>query len=531
VIPSLARRAVRLACVVLLLCGGPRAAERFALLMGQNAGLPGDARLLYAGEDARRLHEVLVDLGGVAPGRAYLLRDPGVEDVLRTLSEIRGRILETKAAGRETELLVFYSGHADATSLHLAGRAWPLDSLRAFLEGSAADLRVAILDACNSGAFITRKGGRLAEPVAFAEDLEGGSRGSVILTSSSAGEYSVESKALRGSLFTHYLLSGLRGAADYNRDREVSLWEAYHYARVQTVRRTGAGDGARQSPRFDFQVAGSKDMALTLLGKGSSRIVFSGCEAGVYGVYGRDMAEQWAEVETRQGDTVELRLPRMEYAVQRVDGKTLHTAMVDLRYRPEWILEPADFRKIPLRDYRIKGASLAETRWEGEVRLRTLRQVPETRERLWIPEAGASVRRGAFRLGVSAGRLESLTRGADLSIGREGFAAGFSLGRERYLARWATVTYALRYAYYRWTETRTRTDEAAIRAMGYPAMPDRDAAAHGLGGDLRARILAGRHAFLEAGAGPEALGYRVSGRGYAARLEWPLAFSFGVSFP
>jgi uncharacterized caspase-like protein len=53
--------------------------------------------------------------------------------------------------------------------------------------------------------------------------------GEVVITSSSADELSQESDEVGGSYFTHYLLSGLRGAADTSGDGEVTLDEAYRY--------------------------------------------------------------------------------------------------------------------------------------------------------------------------------------------------------------------------------------------------------------------------------------------------------------
>lgn len=174
------------------------------------------------------MHALLAELGGVAPDRGYLLLNRGPEEVERTLGEIEGRAKEIKRAGGSVELLVFYSGHASAGNLHLGDKPWPMELLRNFLDRVEADLKITILDACNSGAFITRKGGALVEPARFHAMDELKARGSVVLTSSSALEYSRESKTLRGSLISHFLLSGLRGAADYGRNRAVSLWEAYH---------------------------------------------------------------------------------------------------------------------------------------------------------------------------------------------------------------------------------------------------------------------------------------------------------------
>jgi uncharacterized caspase-like protein len=47
----------------------------------------------------------------------------------------------------------------------------------------------------------------------------------ILIRSASDGEAAQESKELGGGSFTHYLLTGLRGAADF--DHRISLDEAY----------------------------------------------------------------------------------------------------------------------------------------------------------------------------------------------------------------------------------------------------------------------------------------------------------------
>ena len=48
----------------------------------------------------------------------------------------------------------------------------------------------------------------------------------MLLSSSGADELSQESRALAGSVFTHHLVSGLRGAADENGDERIAQGEA-----------------------------------------------------------------------------------------------------------------------------------------------------------------------------------------------------------------------------------------------------------------------------------------------------------------
>ena len=49
-----------------------------------------------------------------------------------------------------TTLVVFYSGHADAASLHLGGTELPLDELRQLATSAPASVKLLIIDACRT---------------------------------------------------------------------------------------------------------------------------------------------------------------------------------------------------------------------------------------------------------------------------------------------------------------------------------------------------------------------------------------------
>jgi len=66
-----------------------------------------------------------------------------------------------------------------------------------------------------------------------------GGRGKVIITASSANEVSVEKDDLQHGVFTYYLLEGLRGKADLDRDSMITVDEAYRYVYDQVPRATG----------------------------------------------------------------------------------------------------------------------------------------------------------------------------------------------------------------------------------------------------------------------------------------------------
>ncbi|HET7825490.1 MAG TPA: caspase family protein [Anaeromyxobacter sp.] len=236
--------------------------ERFAVVIGNDAGRPPDLLLRYAERDAARVAAVLQEVGGVRPENLVLLRGQDAGAVRRSLIAVNDRV---RAAGRDTVLVVYYSGHADAGALHLGASALELAELEQLVRGSAAAFRLLVVDACRSGALTRVKGGTPIPPfdIRIAERLAG--EGAVFLTSSSASEDSQESDELKGSFFTHALVSGLLGAADENGDGRVTLEEAYRYAYDATLRASSRTLAGLQHPTFQYELRGQGDLVLATL--------------------------------------------------------------------------------------------------------------------------------------------------------------------------------------------------------------------------------------------------------------------------
>ncbi len=245
-----------LVVLVMLAALSARAERRFALIVGHNEGAVGEAALRFARLDAERFAEVLLRLGNVrATDMVSLLDERDTADtVLGALDALETRIVAAAAEG-PTQLVVYYSGHANQSALHLGSSALSLRLLDERLQKSPATARVLILDACRSGS-VTRIKGEDAFPVMAAS-------GYVVVTASAAGEDAAESDDLQGSSFTHALISGLAGAGDRDGDRVVTLNEAYEHAFNYTVRLSTTSSAGVQHPTFRYELRGHSDLVMT----------------------------------------------------------------------------------------------------------------------------------------------------------------------------------------------------------------------------------------------------------------------------
>ncbi len=264
---AIARRAsLALVAAVAALLAGPAsnaaAAERYALLVGNNRGDGDDQDLRYAESDASRVGEVLRDLGGFRRENVILLQGQGAAGVRAALAKLERRIA---AGAADALLLIYYSGHADAGALHLGNDPLPLAELERLVIASRATLRLLLVDSCRSGALTRRKGARRVPAFSVELDEALAAQGVVTLTSSTATEDAQESDELGGSFFTHYLVSGLMGAADTSGDDVVSLAEAYRHAYESTVRATSRTIAGVQHATFRYELSGHGDLPLTRL--------------------------------------------------------------------------------------------------------------------------------------------------------------------------------------------------------------------------------------------------------------------------
>jgi Peptidase C13 family len=124
---------------------------RLVVSLGSNYGRPDDVVLQHAEDDARRVKDVFVELGGVEPGRAVVLTRPTAAQVREKFAEVTGRVVELKASGRSVQLMVFATSHGRNGVLHLTGSDLPVAELRELASKTGAELRVVIVDACESG--------------------------------------------------------------------------------------------------------------------------------------------------------------------------------------------------------------------------------------------------------------------------------------------------------------------------------------------------------------------------------------------
>jgi hypothetical protein len=371
---------MRRPALILLACslfaGGVRAEsapvplQRFTLVIGANIAGGDRPRLQYAVSDAERFARVMIELGGVAPANEIVLRQPRLRDLVDALDQLSARVADARrkaGADGRTEVVVYYSGHADEQGLLIGDDRYSYRSLRDRLDQIPADVRIAVLDACASGAFTRIKGGR-ARP-AFLVDQSTSVRGHAFLTSSAATEVAQESDRIRASYFTHYLISGFRGAADLSGDGRITLSEAYQFALDETLRRTVDTKGGAQHPSWDINLSGTGDVVMTDVRQTTATLVLAEELEGRFFV--RNAAEEMiVELYKPRGRRVELGIEPGSYAVRLELQKAPMVATVQIADGAKVVVDRAQFGPAAVEATRRRGdASPARFAVEGRDRI------------------------------------------------------------------------------------------------------------------------------------------------------------------
>jgi hypothetical protein len=327
---------------------------RLALLVGANDGGPGRAPLRWAERDAAAVASVLVELGGVDPADAAQLRGPDADALRAAIAALDTRARTLGAAGERVEVVLYYSGHADADGLRLGATTLPYPELRAAFDDLGADAGLLILDACASGAIVRNKGGEHLLPLWG--DLANRASGRAVVTSSAATEASQESDAIGGSFFTLALVTGLRGAADRDADQRVSLTEAYDYAFDATRFATAAADAGAQHPSREVQLVGAGDLVVTDLRVPSAVLELDPALAGRLFVRGKD-GTLVVEAAKRAGEPLQIHLPEGTF--------TLTLEANDAQYAGRITVATGSVAQIGRSD--LQPVAVEWTRWRGPV--------------------------------------------------------------------------------------------------------------------------------------------------------------------
>jgi hypothetical protein len=328
---------------------------RILVAAGSKQGLPAERPLKFADNDAKRVRDVMVSLGGVRPEHAFQLAEPTRSSLFAMID--RAKAEAKRHRSEEVTLLFYFSGHGDRDAVHLGSDRVLVSDLSAKLAEVPAGLRIAVTDACRA----TRdKGFASDEPFAISAAMVSQASGQVWLHASSDGEAAQESDELQGAIFTQAWLSGLRGAADSNGDARVTLDESFAFAHSQTLIRSARSSGVLQKPEAVVNLREAGPVVITQTAARMATLSLPQARDTHFLVYSAGaksvLSELWGAADRR----LSLRVPPGRYVVQRRLGGNGSIARIAIGEGEERKLEENDFAASPLGAVAKKGAEEGE---------------------------------------------------------------------------------------------------------------------------------------------------------------------------
>lgn len=309
--------------------------RRVVLAIGSNHGLDGEVPLSYATRDAERFARVMMELGGAGAEDVTVLSDPTPQALMRVLTQVSGRLSD------DGMIVLYYSGHGSESALHMQGGRLGLDELNQKVQAMPAHLRLVVIDACRDA--VAQKGVGRVEPFAISLSLGSEHRGLVTMYSAGPGEVALESKRLHAGLFSHYLVSGLRGAADRDSDGRISMHEAYEFAYGRTLKQSAGAAGRVQHPSIRMDIQGSSPLVLTSVAPTKSLLALPAGKDVHYVIFEKGSEAAFAEAWSQPADATLVTLPAGQFLVQQRASDGYRLAEVTLPFGGSRRLSTNDF--------------------------------------------------------------------------------------------------------------------------------------------------------------------------------------------
>ncbi len=267
----------------------PPPSTQWAVIIGvggyESSAVP---RLRYSVADADAIYQTLISAGFKKENILLLTDKTERKPTLRNIKWALGTFL-ARSAHKDDLVMIYFAGHGasevdqrgierdglskylvpvDADPDDLYSTALPMDEMQNVLARIEAERVTVFLDACYSGAaggrtFASNKTRAVNVDEIFLDRLTR-AKGRAIVTASRPSELSIELAELGHGIFTYYLVRGLQGYADNNRDGIVSLQELYEYL-AQEVSRKSRQVGGNQHPMLKGELEGV--LPLTRTGK------------------------------------------------------------------------------------------------------------------------------------------------------------------------------------------------------------------------------------------------------------------------
>jgi len=194
----------------------------YAIMIGVSEYAQSENNLLYCHSDAKKMFELLKEY--TATGGMTLLtnEDANHDNIVHYTTQL------FKQSQPEDIVMFFFAGHGNASGFLVYDKMLYFSELREIFKQSKAERKMIFADACFSENFM-QEGNKPSANVG---------KNLLLYLSSRSDQRSLETSALNGGVFTYYLIAGLKGEADLNKNGKITAKELYYYVNSKVRERT-----------------------------------------------------------------------------------------------------------------------------------------------------------------------------------------------------------------------------------------------------------------------------------------------------
>lgn len=195
--------------------------------------------LQYCDDDARLFHNLFN--GSISPSNIVLLqnRKATKKNILSAMKKLFSR------ANENDKVIFYFSGHgANGVFCNydiqpaMAKTHLTHQEIKEVFRACKASTKLLIADACRAGSLRSNTHSKtidLGEAKDGYNNFEDQEHNVIVFASSRASEASEELPELQNGIFTYYLVKGLKGAADFDRNKYITIGEWFLYTKQKIV--------------------------------------------------------------------------------------------------------------------------------------------------------------------------------------------------------------------------------------------------------------------------------------------------------
>jgi uncharacterized caspase-like protein len=200
--------------------------ELYAVIVGVSEYAQSGNNLTYSHKDAIEMYNLLKTQTTTANLKLLTNKQATRDSVLKAANEL---FTKTKP---EDIVLLFFSGHGNEGYFLAHDNKLTFESLQAVFKKTKAKRKLIFADACYSGTF------RSSQQSSATNIYANIGNNVLLFLSSRSNQTSIETASMKNGVFTYFLIAGLKGGADANKDRIITAKELFTFVHPRVKEKT-----------------------------------------------------------------------------------------------------------------------------------------------------------------------------------------------------------------------------------------------------------------------------------------------------